>query len=232
MKVNPAKLRYRLYRPIFLVILAIAVVPFGACAMPGAATSSKVDENTPVIHFLIAEKQVNPAGTLQIRCLATGNNGDALSYKWSATGGEIQGEGDSITWLAPPAEGDYAITVVVSNDKGSQATGSVNIEVTSSPPQYPVVKSVTCEDCRNGIEASRYKQYTIQCDAEDPNGDKLTYQWLATMGKFETMGFGEGSYVTWHTSDQSGNALIKVIVTNTKGKQAEGYLSINISCCH
>jgi len=205
----------------------------GAACTSSAPASAKPDKNAPVVHFIIAEKQVKPASTSKVQCMASGKEGDTLSYKWSATGGEIQGEGNSITWMAPLTDSDYALTVVVNDNKGSQTTGWVNINVSAKDPQYPVVTSMTCGDCRGGVEASRWKQYTIICEAEDPNGDKLSYQWFATTGTIQGDNtVGDGSYATWRTADQPGNVLIKVIVTDKDGNQTEGYLSVNISCCH
>lgn len=232
MKSNPFRPHFRLARTIMVVVLGMTMM-LGVSCTSGAPAPQIPDKNAPVIHFITAEKQVKPSSMTKIQCLSTGKEGDTFSYKWSATGGGIQGEGNGITWIAPRADGDYTITVVVSNDKGNQTTGWVNINVSAKAPQYPVVISMICGDCRGGVEASRWKQYTVLCEAEDPNGDELSYQWLATTGKISgDESIGRSALATWHTADQSGNALIKVIVTDKDGNQTEGYLSINISCCH
>jgi hypothetical protein len=91
-----------------------------------------------------------------------------------------------------------------------------------------MVDSVACSGCKNGTEASRWKTYEIRCDASDPNGDELRYTWFANMGKVR----GNGPIATWQTLGQYGNALVTVIVTDEEGNKTEGYLAINIDCCH
>ena len=92
---------------------------------------------------------------------------------------------------------------------------------------------MTCGDCIGGVRLACGSNTLLSARQKDPNGDKLSYQWFATTGTIqgdETV--GEGSYATWRTTDQPGNALIEVIVTDKDGNQTEGYLSVNISCCH
>ncbi len=216
---------------ITLVILIIIVMLGSACSISSSAKEpAEPQDNGLVIHYLTAPKQLEPSRGAEILCVATDETGDILNYEWSATGGQIQNrqEPDSIAWIAPDTTGNYTVTVVVTNAKGIKATKSVNILVTSEPAQDPVITSVTCQDCKNGIEASRHKEYILICDAKDPNGDPLKYTWFATIGKIQ----GEGPQVTWFTGSLYGNALITVIVSDDKGNKTEGYLAINVSCCH
>ena len=215
---------------IALVILLIIVILGNACTMADESNPPAEPQNSGlVIRYLTAPKQVAPLKGDHILCVATDESNSALNYEWSASGGkiEMQKEPDEILWVAPDKTGNYTVTVAVTNAKGVKATRSVSILVTNEPPQYPEIYSVTCQDCKNGIEASRRSQYTIKCDASDPNGDPLQYTWFATIGKIK----GEGPYATWYTLGQYGNALITVIVTDDKGNKTEGYLAINVSCC-
>jgi hypothetical protein len=77
-----------------------------------------------------------------ISCTASDADGDTLTYDWTATGGTVTGEGSTITWIAPAAEGSYTITVTVSDGKGGTAsdsctvtaeTRSGSIDIQSSP---------------------------------------------------------------------------------------------------
>ena len=229
MKMKLVWLCCRPQEAILLTLMAILLILLSACTTYSVTPQPPEPESTaPVIHDLKAPKQVAPSSSSQISCVATSENDDALSYEWSATGGELEGKADSAIWMAPDTTGDYTVTVVVTDGKGDKATGSVNITVTLKPNRPPVVDSMTCVDCSNRIEASRWSQYQIRCDASDLDGDKLNYMWLATIGKIE----GDGPYATWLTLGQYGNALITVIVTDDKGNKAKGYLAINISCCH
>ena len=144
------------------------------------------------------------------------------------TGGQIQGEGDSVIWVAPDTTGDFTITVVVTDGNGGKISSSVNIIVTREPNRPPIVDSMTCLDCSEGAQAKRWIEYHIRCGASDPEGDELNYTWSATIGEIK----GEGSNVTWQTWGQYGDAIIEVVVSDDKGNEAKSDLTINISCCH
>ena len=233
---NFLEILHKLKPQTVLLVLVILTIIGGACAVPTVPSQSPEQQNSPpVIHYLTAhnltvQKQVPPSSGITVRCVATDDDEDRLSYKWSATGGEIQikGEAEDILWIAPDIPGNYTITVEVNDSKGGKATSSITIMVTNEPPRYPMVSSMTCLDCKNGIEASRWKTYEVRCDASDPNGDELRYTWFASMGKVS----GNGPIATWQTLGQYGNALITVIVTDEEGNKTEGYLAINIDCCH
>ena len=225
--------RYNLKLISAFIVVAIATVSMVACAVapsnklpqqPAPASNSEL-----IIRYLTAPQQVAPLRGTEIQCVATDASGDAITYEWSATGGEIQPrkEPDTIFWLAPSKTGSYTITATVTTTKGARATRSVTVSVSSDPAQFPVIHGVTCDDCRNRIEASRFTQYTLRCEAIDPNNDELRYTWFANLGKIK----GEGAYATWTVGSQSGNALITVIVTDSKGNATEGYLAVNVSCC-
>ena len=214
---------------ITMVILTITTILVGACAISSAGKApSDPQNNGLVIHYLTAPKQIEPSTGIDIFCVATDEDNGILNYEWSATGGEIKGNTDSIVWMAPGKTGSYSITVVVTNAKGIKATKSAAIVVTNEPSQQLAVISMTCINCQNIIEASRFNEYVINCDASNPSGNTLHYTWFATIGKIK----GDGPNASWFTGSQHGNALITVIVTDDMGNKTEGYLAINVSCCH
>jgi len=231
MKISFARLGFPQWA-ILLACLVTLIIVHSGCQMstPPPQYQEPQQEpqiDAPVILYLKAQKQIAPLETSQVRCFIAESNNYMLNYEWSTTGGQIQGKGDIVAWTAPDTTGEYTITVVVSNSKGGKATSSVTILVTHEPNRPPIIHSVTCQDCTNGIIALKWKTYTIQCDASDPEGDNLTYQWSATIGKIT----GDGPLVTWQTFDQSGHDVIRVKVTDDKGNEAEGNLAIDIHCC-
>ena len=228
MKITFVRLNYRPRWAIVLVLLATLMIVCGACtASTVPSPSQQPKKDTPVIHYLKAPKQVIPSETMRITCAATTKNESILNYEWSATGGQIQGKGNSVIWTAPSAVGVYTITVDVSSYEGSKATSSATILVTDKPNRPPVIQSVTCLGCKNGTQAAVWKTYSIQCDASDPEGDALSYQWAATAGKIE----GNGRFATWQSLGQYAYAVITVKVRDDKGNETEGYLAVNVGCC-
>ena len=72
---------------------------------------------------------VAPNSSLQLDCLASDENGDPLSFAWSASGGSLSGSGGSVSWTAPAAEGIFQINVTVSDDEGLSAQAAATILV-------------------------------------------------------------------------------------------------------
>ncbi len=125
----------------------------------------------PAITSLEAEpERVLPSGSCQIVCTASDRDGDELSYKWSASGGGINGEGATVTWTAPNSEGSYNVTVTVTDGRGGEVMNQVTITVSyqeqpnsnnSSGPadRVDVVyfhRTQQCYRCRYAEEETRY----------------------------------------------------------------------------
>ena len=91
---------------------------------------SVVSNQGPVISSLAANPTVLlPQGKSTITCIASDPEGDVLTYSWEASGGEITGVGDAVTWIAPDREGDFTVTVFVDDDKGGRDLASVSLTV-------------------------------------------------------------------------------------------------------
>ena len=104
-----------------LIILVIASLLIGSCVPAN---------EPPVISSLTAnEEWIAPAGICQVECIALDPDGDSLSYIWSASGGNISGEGSVVTWIAPDAPSAYTITVKVTDGRGGEATTPLTINV-------------------------------------------------------------------------------------------------------
>lgn len=213
---------------IFILAIPISVALFTSCTSQetqGANESS----GTLTIYYLTAPVQVMPTRLSEILCVAVDRENSPLTYEWKASGGEIRPEEEPqfIKWFSPEKEGEYEISVTVKNQKGNIASKSVRIKVTREQEQHPKIYAVKCDNCRNQIEASRFTEYTLRCEAVDPNNDPLRYIWFANIGKIK----GEGNYATWSPGAQFGNALITVIVIDSDGNESVGYLAINVACC-
>jgi len=197
-------------------------------------TASACAKNQPpVIQSITTEKIDNPATEYRIICKATDPDKDTLSYLWSADSGTIKGAGNSITWVAPQISGDYTIKVTVKDEKNGESTRSTAIRVelpkpVEPPPEPkpnhpPVITKFTSEITRIRI----WTTTTIQCIAEDPDGDKLNYLWSAEGGKVQ----GEGNAVGWTAPGVQGKYKVTVKVVDDKGAQAEQSILMDVFCC-
>jgi hypothetical protein len=123
---------------IFLVALAVVVMLAGACgpreAPPTQPTPSTPGVNQPPeISSLTANPSgVSRGGSATVKCVATDPDGDVINYIWSASGGDISGFGDTATWIAPDKDGNFYITVVLSDGKGGETTDKIMVTVSAA----------------------------------------------------------------------------------------------------
>ncbi|HEX76240.1 MAG TPA: PKD domain-containing protein [Dehalococcoidia bacterium] len=192
------------------------------------------ENQLPVIHYMTAKKQTTPSTNCQILCVATDKDDDVLSYWWSADGGMIQGSGENITWIAPDSSGNYTVKVMVTDGKGGEAIDSVSITVTPKPNQPPIITmTVTPKDQPTIIDPAdqptqvgRWSTTSIECIAEDPDGDELSFTWSATEGKVE----GEGAKVQYIASS-IGDHAVTVTVTDGRGGETIASVYFKVPCC-
>ena len=214
------------------VLLVIAVLLLSnACNIfsPTPPPTPPPTNQPPTINSLTAEKEVSTLSESQIACEANDTDGDTLTYQWSADGGTIKGEGSNVTWVTPDTAGNYTVKVAVTDGKGGEATDSTTISVIDRPNQPPTITSLTIDGNPPG-EENRARQWVtkvIQCTAQDPDGDNLSYLWRATGGKIT----GEGNTVSWTSPGVNGNYTVTVVVTDGRGDKAEASMVFKVICC-
>jgi hypothetical protein len=223
-----AKPMSRKNRLVITVMVAAAVLFLApSCAAP--------TNRPPVIASLEAEPEnVIPLGSCQITCNATDPDGDALSYEWTATGGNIIGTGAVVNWTAPQEVGTYNITVVVKDGYGGEDTRSVPLVATAPPsiekltvtaqePHY--LKASYTDGCDYDVWVA--KVYYIECVASDTSGE-LVYDWSCDDGEIS----GEGSNITWTAPNETSVQItVTVIVSNTVGAEVVKNIAFYIPYC-
>jgi len=127
---------------------------------------------------------------VELNALAADADNDQLLYTWSVTGGQLSGEGRTVTWdLSGAANGTYTATVEV-ND-GNQHTANNFTKVTVAdcgdckrpPPPCPTV-SVSCPTT---VDVGEQLTFTASVTGEVPN---MTYNWSVSVG---TISSGQGT---------------------------------------
>ena len=189
-----------------LIIVAVVVVAVLLAIVLRTITCN----HSPVITNLEAEPERVPRGaTSQIVCTATDHDGDELIYGWSASGGTISVSqaGNTITWTAPRTDGSYNITAIVTDGRGGVATKYKIVEVRAN--KAPVINSLTAEKDWTLPSGS----LSVTCDASDPNGDELNYEWSASGGSIT----GAGREITWRAPEETGIYYITVEVSDPYG---------------
>ena len=198
-----------------VIVSAVIVVVAVLFLTPPCCNSQR-----PVITSLEAEAEWTiPLGSLQVACNASGLEGDELSYSWSTSGGEINGEGAMVTWTAPDSAGSYDVTLTVTDGRGGEATKQVTITVRAN--ESPYINSLVADAAQTTPSGS----LQVTCNATDPDGDELSYEWSASGGSIT----GTDATVNWIAPEEIGIYDITVVVDDSRGGNATRTIGLRAS---
>ncbi len=213
------------------LLLASMLLITGACASPAPPPPPPPPTNQPpVIDSLTSDKQEVATSTdAKLVATASDPDGDILTYQWAADSGTFSGEGNTVTWTAPAISDNYTVRLTVSDGKGGTATASTTIAAIDKPNHPPEVIGMTI-DGAPPVQENTSRQWitkTVHVNAEDSDGDTLTYLWRTTGGKIT----GEGSTVGWTSPGTGGEYTLTVIVSDNRGGSDEGTILFKVLCC-
>ena len=146
-----------------VAVLAVAAILGSACAAPAAPPTVPPPVTAPNQSPVISKITANPAEVVQgdsttITSVAADPDDDPLTYSWSASDGAITGTGSQVTWASPNKSGNFSIGLTVADNRGSQATGSVTVNVLP-PTKTVTINSVASEtgtvDQKNATDYSK-----------------------------------------------------------------------------
>ena len=141
-----------------------------------------------IVKLGVASSRVSPGAETWVGCTVFDPDGDNIRYEWGATGGRFDTPpGNNMTWIAPERNGDWVITLTVSDSAGNTTTESLTVTVGSN--KTPVIHSVE----PSSLTVIAGQSALITCIAEDPEGAALDYAWNADYGELT----GAGSRITW-----------------------------------
>ena len=196
--------------PVIIVIVVVAV-------LLASLFDTMLANHRPAITDLEAPERVLPLGICQIMCTASDRDGDELSYNWSASGGNISGTGASVNWTAPDSEGFYDVTVMATDGRSVEVVKQVTIIVRAN--MSPSINSLVADAEWTLLSGT----LQVACNATDPDGDELSYNWSATGGDIS----GAGASVNWTAPEEVGIYYVTVVVTDGHGSSATD--SVHIS---
>lgn len=199
--------------------------------MDTVATQALVN-HTPTITSLMAnDDQLTLADKCHIECKAEDTDGDSLSYRWSASGGDISGSGSSVIWDAPEEEGSYEVRVTVSDGQGGEDKRSLTISV--EPPDPLVIEELVVTPETPKYFVKQLAGYVIlrgkSCDIEcvTSGGYRPSYEWSASKGNIS----GNDSLVVWTAPSCKCDVTITVTVADRIGNMVTEKLFFHVSTC-
>ena len=196
-----------------LVIIVIVVVAVLLAIM----FDTMLANHRPAITSLEAPERVLPSGSCQIACNASDRDGDELSYNWSANGGDISGTGASVNWIAPDYPGFYDVTVTVTDGRGGEVTKQITITVRANTS--PSIDNLAA----NAEWVLLSGTIQVTCNASDPDGDEISYEWTTTGGVISSM----GAVVNWTAPEEIGIYHVTVVVKDGHGSSATDSVPIS-----
>jgi hypothetical protein len=124
-----------------------------------------------------------------------------------------------VTWTAPDSAGSYDVTVTVTDGRGGEATKQVTITVRANEPPY--INSLVADADWTTPSGS----LQVTCNATDPDGDELSYEWSASGGSIT----GADAAVNWVAPEEIGIYDITVVVDDGRGGNATRTIGLRAS---
>ncbi len=198
------------------------------------STSLGVKSNRePQIEELSAAADiVAPGDSTHLSCQASDADGDQITYGWSATEGEVFGEGSAVIWLAPEQPGAYSVEVSVRDSYGGASNREITLNVVeSAAPRLGrfSVKGIDTDmvDFLDGIwDVFRGRSVRITCHVVDGN-EPFTYEWSVDYGTLTA----EGKTAIWEAPQEQGPATVTVDVTDVDGNTTRGTVLLYVETC-
>jgi len=200
--------------------IKVCLLIMAAAIMLLALSCTTITNHSPIVISLEAEpKSILASESCQIACIASDEDGDELSYEWSDSNGDIEGNGASITWTAPDSEGIYNVVVTVTDGRGGEVSDSTTIPVRVNRP--PAITGLTADAAWVAPSGS----LQVKCEAEDPDGDEMSYEWTASGGDVS----GSGAVANWTAPGIVGTYTITVVVADVYVAEDTRSLTVSVA---
>jgi hypothetical protein len=201
-----------------MITVIVAVIVVAAVVLAIQFRPTQANHPPTIISLEARPEKVTSGASCQIVCNATDPDGDQLSYEWSATGGTITGEGATVTWTAPQLIDSYYIVVMVTDNRGGEASHQIIVEVRAN--SSPTITSVWA-DAEWTLPSG---SINVTCNATDPDHDELNYVWTASGGNIT----GAGARVVWTAPEQVGAYNITVMASDGYGGSDTATLPVTV----
>ena len=216
------------------VVTATAIDDDGGTASASETFRVVVRQTNAAPTVALEAHATTVAGGAVVRLTASANDRDGTieSYTWSGEGTftarGAEGKSPRVDWTAPSADGDYQLTVRVTDNAGGTATDSVVITVTGTDNIAPTVRlSASSRRIEAGGETS------LTASAEDTDGTIASYAWSEEndAGTFTARGPMDQSARVDRTApspDADSEYTLSVTVTDNEGGTASATVEVTV----
>lgn len=150
------------------------------------------------------------AQTSNIYCTATDRDDQNLSYHWQLNGDSLDFSGAVYGFSAPDSSGDFMFRCTVCDSSDACVSDSLIVSVIEAINHPPVIEDLSTSHLGIIPEDS----VLIYCQASDPDGDSLTYNWTCDDGAFLE---NADSFATWIAPGTAGYYQIFCQVSDLRG---------------
>jgi hypothetical protein len=174
----------------------------------------------PTVNGLVASpSRIDVGETTALTLSATDNDGDPLSYAWSATCAgtfsDVAAANPRFTLSALGANGTCGLVVAVSDGRGGVNTGTLGIQ--TGPGASPNVAPQVDSTFQSAASAGDGEDVVFRIHAFDPEGTAVSYGWTADKGVIAATD-ATGTEAKWTApAGFSGQAIISALVTDATG---------------
>lgn len=226
-------------RKLPLIIVGVGVLVIAAAVL--LLVLKPFSNKPPALGGIEASQLIVHAGDgVTLTARATDPNNDELTYKWMASGGQVIGDGLSVTLSTAGVDAssgrvDIRVHVTVSDDRGGTASADQTISVTpaivadpGNPPNPPGALGVNLEADQSSVRTGETVTLTASVSNRDPN--EVFYEWKTSAGTMRT----GGRSATLETSgiQLSGSARqisVTVTVKDASGAVASDTAAVSVA---
>jgi len=198
------------------ISLILSMILFNYCK--DESNPTEPTNQPPTITGLTATPDsLNPGESTMVSCLSNDPDNDVLDLSWSASAGTIIGTEATIEWIAPNFTGNQTITCSIDDNNGGNDNSSITINVFNS---QPVISSL-----QSSIDTVKIgNTVQVNCIANDPDGDNLTYIWSSNDGTIT----GSGQSINWIAPLSIGSFSISCKIEDGNGGADSSEISIEV----
>ncbi len=172
----------------------------------------------PIITYItLSEESTDVGASVTATCNAADANGDSLTYNWN--GPMEWSDSGPIVMYTPESSGEHILTCSVSDGRGG--VDSAEVVVTATEVNVaPVITFIGLDK----VEVVAGESVTATCEADDENGDPLTYSWADA----NTHWTGTGSEVIY-TPPSAGLRILTCAVSDGLGGTDSKSVELNVT---